>query len=364
MAKLSPVLRLHRQILELANALLARPDWTDADLMKKVMALHTHWVGTMRAVTLFQACNALSQWAESSRRLPSEISPVSPDGVEHFLKHLQMLGKSHGAICLNFSYVRRFLAGIGAVTAAETARVLVSGHMRSRSLQPRNSRALINEEIEVMLSMVDMDDARQVQDAALLLVLYEGPARIGELLGTNRYGCWDRLPVAVSDLVLHPDDTAVLRLSTLKAPGVNTVHLTPRCGRFLRRWIELTGIDGGHLFRSFVHARIERISKRPLLSGTAAERLKDWVRCAGLQVDGISLESPRMGLATDLLRTTRNMGDLLSRTRWECPISLFRALNVLPHSMGSLRAPAGRVSSWTGCRRKPAQGTQQQSFSF
>ena len=364
MATLSPVLRLHRQMQDIASALAARPDWTDDAVMKKTLMLHAEWVSGLRTSSLLDATQALAQWAEWSQYLPSGISPVSPEGVEHFLSHLQSLGKSDSTICLKFSYVRRFLAGIGAVTAAEAARVLISGYWGSLSLRPRKSRALINEEIEIMLALVDVDDARQVQDAALLLVLYEGPARIGELLGTYRQGCWDRPPIAVSDLALHPDDTAMLRLSTLRDPGVDTVHLSPRCGRFLRRWIELAGIDSGYLFRSFVHARIDRISKRPLLSETAAKRLKDWVRCAGLRVDGLSLESPRMGLATDLLRTANNMDDLLGRTRWETPTALFRALNVLPHPQGSLRAQRGRAACGTGYRRKPALGSPQQSFTF
>ena len=215
-----------------------------------------------------------------------------------------------------------------------------------------------------MLSIVDMDDPRHVQDAAILLVLYEGPARSCEILGAREGHYWVTMPVAVSDLVLHDDNSGTLRLNTHVTSCRDSVALSPRCGAYLRRWLELTGIQDGHLFRSFVHATLDQVSPHPVTRLTARKRLVDWVARTGLLTEGVTLESPRMGLATDLFPSAQSIDDLLIRTRWGSASSLFRALNA-PARSRNCSAPSIQLTpNSAGYRRKPGLGSPQQAFAF
>jgi len=364
MTVLSPTLRLRRQLLRMADTLASRPELGDMDLGQQVVALHEEWVASMRAPSLVNARFAVAQWADMWSHLPGGVSPVSAAGMKPYVQHLEMEGLSARTICAKICFVIRFLHAVGASEAGATLAKLKRRHTHSYRSQPRISRALVVKEIEVMLSLVDMDDPRHVQDAAMLLVLYEGPARSCEILGVREGHYWAALPAAISDLTLHADDSAVLRLNSRNTSGRDQIELSPRCGRYLRRWVELTGLQDGHLFRSFVHATVDQVTAHPMTRLTARKRLVDWVKRTGLPTEGVTLESPRMGLATDLFPSAKSMDDLLIRTRWGNPSSLLRALNAPTRSGVYSSGQVQLTPSSTGYRRKPGLSSPQQSFTF
>jgi len=348
----------------MADTLSKRPEWNGPDLAQSVVTLHEDWVASMRETSLVNARFAIAQWADMWSQLPDNVSPLSGESMRPYVKHLELQGLTPRTICAKICFVIRFLRSIGASEASVALTKLKRRYSYSYRSLPRISRALVREEIEAMLSMVDMDDPRHVQDAAILLVLYEGPARSCEILGVREGHYWVTLPIAVPDLVLHDDNSGTLRLNTHVTSCRDSVHLSPRCGTYLRRWLELTGIQDGHLFRSFVHATLDRVSHHPVTRLTARKRLVDWVERAGLLTEGVTLESPRMGLATDIFPSAQSMDDLLIRTRWGSASSLFRALNA-PVRSGNYSASRVQLTpNSTGYRRKPGLASPQQAFVF
>jgi site-specific recombinase XerC len=364
MTVLSPTLRLRRQLLRMADTLVSRPELGDMDLSQRVVALHEEWVASMRETSLVNARFAVAQWADMWSQLPSEVSPLGGESMKLYVKHLELLGLTPRTICAKICFVIRFLRSIGASEASVVLTKLKRRYSHSYRSLPRISRALVREEIEAMLSMVDMDDPRQVQDAAILLVLYEGPARSCEILGVREGRYWVTPPVAVQDLVLQGDNSGTLRLNTHVTSCRDSIGLSPRCGTFLRRWLELTGIQDGHLFRSFVHATLDRVSPHPVTRLTARKRLVNWAERTGLLTEGVTLESPRMGLATDLFPAAQSMDDLLIRTRWGSASSLFRALNAPARSGNCSASRVQLTPNSAGYRRKPGVGSPQQAFAF
>lgn len=364
MTTLPPSVRLHHVLRDMVRTLSAHPEWMEQGVAPKWLALLERWMAEMQRHSIVRACYAIERWKEHWPHLPEGTSPITQAGLSLYVAHLQSQGLSPPTIYARLGYVKQMLE---AIEAKESTRALLRWMKTCRGdyrYQPRVSRALGIDDIDIMLSAIDMDNPRQVQDAALLLVLYEGPARPHELLGSRRGIAWGVEPVAVSDLTLHPDDTGVLQLATRRASCTHVIHLSPRCGKYLRHWLEMTGIKDGPLFRSFVCSQVDQISIHPLVRKTAGRRLVDWVRRVGLVAEQVSLDSPRMGLATDLFRTAQSTGAILVRTRWGDPSSLLRAV-ACPSLPQATPVPAPhRAPARSGYRRKPALGSPQQSFAF
>lgn len=359
----TPSLRLYRQLHEMANTFSIHPEWIGGNVALKWTALYDEWATTMAPSSMYQIHSVIAAWVAHWPRLPSDISPLSREGLTHYIEHMEAQGFSPKLMYTRLDYVKRLFSAIDASESSAALFRQMKTYREGARQRPRECRTLIHEELDAILALIDLDIPLHVQDACMLLVLYECAARPYEIFGTCNRGCWTVDPIAVSDLTLHPDDTGILRIRSHRGTRTRMVQLSQRCGRLLRRWLEMTGIEYGPLFRLFRQGSSDRIATRPLSRLVARKHLVKWVRYAGFVQDGISLESPRMGKLVDDIRANRVANSRLIKI---CQRSVVSSLDATPHTqdIGDPSIAAAAMRTHPRDRRKPPPGTAQLLFKF
>jgi integrase len=189
------------------------------------------------------------------------------------------------------------------------------------------------------------ESLRADRERAVLCVAYETLARRGELVGLE-----------VRDIDFHPNGTgqALIRRGKTDAEGQGRVaYLSRETVRWLRIWLEQSGITEGVVFRRLIgKAQIGG----PLCSGSIApifKRVAQWIGMPERFVDRVSGHSTRVGATQDLAAITQAGGWKLTRM----PLQYAEKINAARSGMARAAAATGRDEAvseegWERCSRE------------
>jgi integrase len=173
------------------------------------------------------------------------------------------------------------------------------------------------------------------RDRALLLVARDLLARRGELVALR-----------VRDLMPAQDPRdggATIRIARAKtdAPGRGrALYLGPRTYAAVRTWLRVARVADGPLFRSVhvtgkVGARLHAASVSPILK-KLARRAAPTLRRHGIDPEGVSGHSCRVGMAQDLVAAGFDVVAIMPAGRWASPEMVARYTERLHAGRGAV----------------------------
>lgn len=265
--------------------------------------------------------NAFSRWCDdhSLIRMPS-----TPQIVACYFTSLAMNG-------FRVTTIRRHSAAIAAAhresghptpTSHPAIKELLRGMTRKIGTPPKPVDALLSEDIKRMVCGLP-DTLIGARNKALILLGFAGAFRRSEIVGLD------------TDDVTYRDEGLVilLRRSKTDQRGEGRVVGIP-CGKnsdtcpvvALRRWLELSGVSSGAIFRGLDrHGNMvsERLSRR-----SVGEIIKRAAQAAGLDPARYSGHSLRSGHCTQAARSGVAEHIIMQQTGHRCRATLTRYLRL------------------------------------
>ncbi len=233
--------------------------------------------------------------------------PSTPSAVAQYL--------ACHAGALSVATLRRRLATLSKAHAvngypnpvdSQEVKMTLKGIRRTKGKPQRQARPI---ECADLLRMVgDLKDVQGLRDQALLLIGFAGAFRRSELIALD-FGDLD-----------FTDDGLLITLRRSKTDQDGTGRKVPIpfargniCPvRALRRWLELSGISSGPVFRSVT--RSGRVLANRLSAQSVTLILKKRARQIGLSVDRISGHSLRSGFVTSAAKVGASIAKIAAQT--------------------------------------------------
>lgn len=169
--------------------------------------------------------------------------------------------------------------------------------------------------LDVRNRMIDAsgDHLGGLRDRALLAVAYDSLLRRAELVALR-----------VGDLAFAEDGTGTVLVQRSKTDTEgegSVVFLAPDSVVLVRAWLGATGESEGPLFRS---VRKGGRLGGPLDAGDVSRIFKKMAKAAGLDVEGISGHSARVGGAQDMAFHGIEITNIMQSGRWKTPAMVGR----------------------------------------
>ena len=186
-------------------------------------------------------------------------------------------------------------------------RVVVRGRRGAKPKQPLRLDAVQR------ILRVKRQDLRTVRDKAIIAVLYCGMLRRSELIGLN-----------VEDVTWDESDgsaTITIRKSKTDQGGIGRAgYLAPFAVNALRKWLRLSGISNGPIFRRVVAGTVT--ADRAILGKEVARIIKKMLVRAGVAprvAAAYSGHSARIGGAHDLVIGGHDLAAIMLAGGWTSP---------------------------------------------
>lgn len=209
-------------------------------------------------------------------------------------------------------------AGIPDPTKESEVRLAVKRMARTKGTRQRQAKAITETEVAQILAAVGAKSrARDLRDVAMLLAGRDLLGRRSEVVGLNR-----------EDIERHEDGSGIALLGRSKTDQEGqgaVVYLSARTMTWLGRWLAV--VDAAEptahasneprpLFRS-----ITKVGKvGPRLSDEDVRRAyRRLVELAGLDPEGYSGHSCRVGMSQDLTAAGMDLASIMQAGRWKSP---------------------------------------------
>jgi integrase len=185
-----------------------------------------------------------------------------------------------------------------------------------------------------------------LRDRALISVGYDTLCRRSELV-----------LLRVEDLILEPDGSGTILVRRAKADQFGNgrlAYLSTDTIAHINRWLEMSGIDRGHLFRSITP---DEMVANPLSAEAVARTIKTRAKGAGLdavQVARLSGHSMRVGAAQDMAAAGIDLVAIMHAGGWKSPEMVMRYIehmNVQKSGMARLYGQRSLTSMSAGWPR-------------
>ena len=244
--------------------------------------------------------------------------PASLPALDLFLRHCMARGRARATIehyLSTLATVHRMLdlpwplnTYDGRLKWRGFAKALTRSQRQAKGLT-LDDRDAICGSIESSSSQHRFDQARDARDAALICVAYEALLRRSELVALR-----------VDDLVRAADGSGLLTITRSKTDQEGDgaqQYLSPETVERIARWRDIAGIREGFLFRSVPNQPREDAFARPLTGRDVARILKRRAARAGVNAEGISGHSARVGAAQDLIAANFSTAAIMKQGRWQ-----------------------------------------------
>lgn len=239
--------------------------------------------------------------------------PATPETVRDFIDDMASSRKP--------ASIRRYVASISryhreakleSPTSSVKVRFALKRMCKEKGTRQNQARALNREHVNSMLFAAG-DALKDLRDRALLSMAYDTMARRSELVGLD-----------VTDLTIAEDGsgTVLIRKSKGDQEGAGSVrYVAADTVAALTRWLTTSGVDDGALFRSVMKGG--RVGGR-LDGGTVSRIFKRLASAVGLEPQGISGHSTRVGTAQDMVKHGFGVAEILQSGGWKTPAMLAR----------------------------------------
>jgi integrase/recombinase XerD len=181
---------------------------------------------------------------------------------------------------------------------------------------------------------------RADRERAVLCVAYETLARRGELVALE-----------VKDIDFRPDGTgqALIRRGKTDAVGRGRVaYLSRETVRWLKVWLEHTGISEGAVFRRLIGRTEVGGALNPGSIAPIFKRVAQWIGMPARIVDRVSRHSTRVGAAQDLAELDIDLAAITQAGGWKStrmPLQYAEKINAARSGMARAAEKTGRDSN-------------------
>jgi integrase/recombinase XerD len=249
-------------------------------------------------------------WLDFCSARGADPLPASPLTVRAYIEARCSLGRRKSTIRRNVSTIAAAHAAAGLTDPCDHPAVHLALKMMGRALpgSPRQARGLVWTEIAQFLQIADTD-VRTLRDRALLTLGYDAMTRREELVAVD-----------CEDLSWCADGSArlLIRRSKTDPEGEGSVmYLAAQTARYVRTWLEVSGICTGAVFRRIVGRA--SVGER-LGADSVTDVLKRVVARIGLPreaVEATSGHSLRVGATQDLLALNEGLPAIMHTGRWK-----------------------------------------------
>jgi integrase len=246
--------------------------------------------------------------------------PATPETVATFVAQSRIDGKKPAT-------VRRYLSTIALAhrvaklvnpCADESVQLEIKGLYNAQSTRQRQAKGLGWGEIKRFLETAG-DGLPATRERALLCVAYDTMARRSELVALNR-----------EDFDFLPDGTGralIRRSKTDQAGEGNLAYLSRTTVRYLKLWLDASGIKEGAVFRRVIGRGTAednpdgrgRIGGRLCVDAVAQafKRVAKWINMPADEVAQVSGHSIRVGATQDLLALNIDLASVMQAGRWK-----------------------------------------------
>lgn len=219
---------------------------------------------------------------------------------------------------LKYASINAYLSGIRYFYANEhnhtlkkdsmEFRAMMSGIRRDLGVRPTQKKALIQEDLWMLVDSLG-DDLRAKRDKALLLVWFYGAFRRGELTSLKL----ENIDFRIQGMSVFVEKSKTDQDKMGRNVGIFYNNPKPQyCPvRALRAWIAAGEIETGSLFRKI--RKGGSVSSHGLAASSVAVILKDRLRPFGMDKD-ISGHSMRAGHVTSAIKKKISAADIMKQT--------------------------------------------------
>jgi integrase len=270
-------------------------------------------------------------WTDYCTRHHEQPLPVRLPVLRGFLLERIAAGRKR-ATCEHYlatlTIVHR-LVGLPSPMDSMDAKLMWRGLRREHlSARQRQAQGLTLDDIGAILVTLDPTKPRDMRDAALLSVAFEGMFRRSELVGLR-----------IEDLSREADGSGRLFLAHSKTDqeGVGVLqYLSPETMDRVQAWIVIAGLSEGPIFRSTPRSNQVNRYDTPLSDRDVARIFKARARAAGLDAECISGHSTRVGAAQDLLAANFSGAEIMRQGRWKSERMIVRYGESLSAGRGAM----------------------------
>ena len=258
--------------------------------------------------------------------------PALPNTVAAFV---DALGINHAV-----ASVRRYVATVAHLhraaklpdpTREGIVRLALKRLARNKGTRQRQATGITHETAGKIIESTGEERVIDLRDNALVLVMRDLLARRSEVVA-----------LLAEDITFDKEGTAtalIRKSKTDQAGEGRTLYIGPGATAALKTWLAAAGIGSGPLFRSV--SRGGNASNRQLDAGDISRILKRRARAAGMNAQGISGHSCRVGMTQDLVAHGCDLPAIMQAGRWKTPVMPARYSE-------KLQAKRGAVASYYG----------------
>lgn len=220
---------------------------------ERISSFADHLFSTLSPRTQKAYRGSLKRWTKWIDTHGKAACPIDPESLDLFARHERDQGLAPKSVMAYIAFVRVFLRHCQLLTQSRAHALDGVQRYLSRLPVQRRERPLLPANfVERLAQNIDLSNARDVRDAAVLALLCETMARPAEILGCKTHGVWQIAPVRVNELTLHSDGSGrILLQRTTTKDGRDAVYVSPTAMVLVRAWLTLSGLRSGALFRTF-----------------------------------------------------------------------------------------------------------------
>lgn len=221
------------------------------------------------------------------------------------------------------------LAGLPSPMDSMDAKLMWRGLRREHlTARQRQAKGLTLDDVEAILETLDPAKPRDLRDAALISVAFEGMFRRSELVGLR-----------IEDLAREADGSGRIFLAHGKTDQESAgvlQYLSAETMERVQRWIDTAGLIDGPIFRSTPRSNRADRYDTPLSDRDVARIFKARALAAGLDAERISGHSTRVGAAQDLLAANFSGAEIMRQGRWKSERMIVRYGESLSAGRGAM----------------------------
>ena len=224
--------------------------------------------------------------------------PTDPKIVSLYLTHLSLKD-------IKMSTLKRRLVSIGVIhrlkghyldTKHPSIIENIMGIKRRKGSVQKGKKPLLISNLKKLINAIDedqMEKIKKLRDRSIILIGFSGGFRRNEIVSLD----YDDLDFVPEGLKINLKRSKTDQLGEGSVKGLPYFDNSQYCPvKSLEKWIEITKINSGPLFRRFTKG--SKLSENRLTDQTVALLIKEYLKLAGIDSKNYSGHSLRSGFAT------------------------------------------------------------------
>ena len=240
--------------------------------------------------------------------------PSEPKIVSLYLTHLSSKN-------IKMSTLKRRLVSIGVIhrlkgqyldTKHPSIIENIMGIKRRKGSIQRGKKPLLINDLKQIINVIDQDKGEEInkfRDRSIILIGFSGGFRRNEIISLD----YDDLDFVTEGLKINLKRSKTDQFGEGSVKGLPYFDNSQYCPVIsLKKWIEISNIDSGPLFRRF--SKGSKLTENRLTDQTVALLIKKYLKLAGIESKNYSGHSLRSGFATSAAESGADERSIMTMT--------------------------------------------------